>query len=671
MPHRQCNYISKLALTLIAVGGAALPARAQDLTALSLDQLMNLDVVTASRFTQKVSEAPSSVSVVTADDIRIFGYRTVADVLRSLRGVYVSDDRNYSYIGTRGSGRPGDYNSRVLVLIDGQRLNDNVYSQGSVGNEFPIDLDLIERIEYVPGPGSAVYGSNAFFGVLNIITRKARSLDGVTTTLVAGSQDTAGARLTASRRFSNGGDLLISLSGQNSRGKDRYFPEYDSADSNRGVAVGLDYERSQRFFAKYTFEELTLEAYFGSRTKGIPTAAFGQQFNDPRSQSVDRYAAATAGFQHDLSATLSLNAALNVSQYVYKGDYAYGTDAASLNRDASASTTVAGEIRLLDKSIKNHRLAYGIEVFDDTQRRLQNYNVDPYLSVLDVSRPRRGYALYLQDEIRLADTLLLNAGVRHDHDSEGVSVNNPRLGLIYQVTPDLTTKLLYGSAFRSPNAFESYYVTDVSRYKSGPALHPERIKTYEFVTEYFPRRDFRSSVSLFRYKLANLISLAADPADQLLYYANAGSASARGVELETELLPADGSRFKGSASFQFARNDQTGERLTNSPTQLLKLNYSRPVWQGDARAALEVQYTGRRTTVVGGAVGGFAVTNFTLSGIRFGQNVELSASIYNLLNKNFADPPSDEHFDNSVPVRFLQGIRQDGRVGRLTLSYRF
>lgn len=658
-------------LAVLAILGTSLPLQAQDLTDLSLDQLLNIEVVTASKFAQRVSEAPSSVIVVGADDIKAFGYRTLADVLRSMRGVHVSYDRNYSYLGTRGSGRPGDYNGRVLLLVDGVRLNDNIYSQGSIGTEFPIDLELVERIEYVPGPGSAIYGSNAFFGVLNVITTKANAYNGGEFSLEAASQGSRRGRLSYNRRFDNGSEALISLSGSDSPGANLYFPEYDDALSNHGVANRLDYDRYQRAFVNYRFDDLTLQSYFGNRKKGVPTASYGQQFGEPGSNSIDQYLAATAVYQHALSKTLELYAHLNLTQYNYTGNFVYLTGTAGRNRDIGASNTITGEVRFLSSAFKNHKLIYGAEIVDAAKRQQKNFDTSAYALVFDSSNPKQGYGIYVQDEFRVSDDIIINAGLRHDYDSEGGNTTNPRLGLIYKATPDLTTKLLYGTAFRSANAYERYYLTDTSNYKIVPGLKSEAIKTYEAVIEYFPRQDFRSSASVFFYKLNNLISLTADPTDGLLYFTNVNAASARGIELEAERIGTHGSRLKGSASAEFARNATTGQELTNAPRTLLKLNYSTPVGSQTARAALEVQYTGRRNTVFNGKVGAFAVLNLTLSAVRLTRNFELSASIYNLLNKNYADPPSSEHFDNSNPTHFLQGIRQDARVLRANLSYHF
>ena len=118
--------------TLALVLMAGTPAGAQSLSELSLEDLMRLDagrVFGASERSQPVTEAPASVSFITAEDIARYGYRSLADILHGVRGLYVSDDRNFSFLGARGFGKPGDYNSRILLLVNGHRVNDNVFGQ--------------------------------------------------------------------------------------------------------------------------------------------------------------------------------------------------------------------------------------------------------------------------------------------------------------------------------------------------------------------------------------------------------------------------------------------------------------------------------------------------------------------------------------------------------------
>ncbi len=162
----------------LAVAGTLPAWAARDATNLSLEQLLDVSVVSASKYRQSQSEVAAAVTVITRAELKAFGWRTLDDALASLPGVYRTYDRQYTYLGTRGFGLPGDYNTRVLIMINGNRLNSTTYDTGPFGRQVPLDMDLVERIEYVPGPGGAVYGQNAMFGVVNIITRSGGDIDG-------------------------------------------------------------------------------------------------------------------------------------------------------------------------------------------------------------------------------------------------------------------------------------------------------------------------------------------------------------------------------------------------------------------------------------------------------------------------------------------------------------
>ena len=165
---------------------------------------MTLDagqVFGASERLQPVLEAPASVSFITKEEIARYGYRTLADILRSVRGMYVVDDRNYSVVGTRGFSLPGDYNTRILLLVNGHRVNDNVYGQAEIGAEFGLDPAMFERVEIIRGPASSLYGDSAFFAVVNVITRTGASLGGGSVTLETGTLGTRLVRAAVGHRL--------------------------------------------------------------------------------------------------------------------------------------------------------------------------------------------------------------------------------------------------------------------------------------------------------------------------------------------------------------------------------------------------------------------------------------------------------------------------------------
>jgi len=151
------------------------------LKALDPEQLLQVEVATvygASKHEESVADAPSDVTIVTSDDIKNSGDRTLAEILNGVSGFYTSSDGVYDYVGTRGFNRPGDYGGRILVTIDGHRMNDDIFGTAAIGTDFLLDVDLIDRVEVIRGPGSSLYGNNAVFAVINIITRSGQSYGG-------------------------------------------------------------------------------------------------------------------------------------------------------------------------------------------------------------------------------------------------------------------------------------------------------------------------------------------------------------------------------------------------------------------------------------------------------------------------------------------------------------
>jgi iron complex outermembrane receptor protein len=200
---------------------------ASDLGEVGLEELGNIKVYSASKHLQSASDAPASVTVVTAAEIQTFGYRNLADIVRSVPGFYVTYDRDYSFVGVRGFGRLGDWNSRILVLIDGHRINNNVLGQAMMGNEFPVDVDMIERVEIVCGPSSSLYGANAFFAVINVMTRKAKQVKDWELSFQTGSFGTYEGRASYGHEF-NGLGVLLSGTFYDSKGQTLFFSQFNS-----------------------------------------------------------------------------------------------------------------------------------------------------------------------------------------------------------------------------------------------------------------------------------------------------------------------------------------------------------------------------------------------------------------------------------------------------------
>src|SRR5580692_11539564 len=171
-----------------AQGPPASDPASESLDSLSLEELMQVKVESAALHPQTLQDAPASVTIITAEDIRKYGYRTLGEALASVRGFNVSNDRTYETVGVRGYDLPGDYDSHVLVLVNGHNMADNIFDYMLFfGNGFPIDMNLIKQIEIIRGPASALYGSNAIFATVNVITKAPDEAGPLTMTTDAGS----------------------------------------------------------------------------------------------------------------------------------------------------------------------------------------------------------------------------------------------------------------------------------------------------------------------------------------------------------------------------------------------------------------------------------------------------------------------------------------------------
>ncbi|MBI3529239.1 MAG: TonB-dependent receptor [Betaproteobacteria bacterium] len=650
----------------LAAGPVSEAQSADKLVELPLEQLLDVQVYAASKFLQKASDAPSAVTVITASEIEAYGYRSLADVLKSIRGLYVSNDRNYSYLGVRGFSRPGDYNTRVLLLLDGYRINDNVFDQAVIGYEFPIDVDLIDRVEFIPGPGSSMYGSNAFLGVINVVTKHGHDYAATEIKGEVASAETVSGRATYGRQWGGDHELLLSASGLNSEGRDLFFPEFNSPATNNGVAQGLDYERAQFFLGKFSASGLSFGVLHHERTKGIPTGSFGQLFNDPRSQTVDGRNSLSLAYDTAWSST-ELSARASYTDWHYRGDYVLDYPPVTVNQDRVRGRWWDGEIKLTSSPLNGHRLVTGVEYQQDLEQTQMNFDDSPRVVYLDNHHHDYRYGVYAQDEISVAQKLLFNAGLRYDYYSTGLDSVNPRLAAIFKPRDTTSLKLLYGTAFRAPNAYELYYgTTTTSGFKTNPNLEPETIATYEFVAEERLPGGFRLTGSAFHYDIRNLISLTTDPVDGLLVFINLEHVRVNGIEFEAEKIWASEAKLRASLTWQRAvdsEGSETAERMTNSPSLLAKLNFMTPLWRDFFQLGLESQYVSNRRTLRGENTGAYAIFNATLLTRKLAPGLVVSASVYNLFDKAYADPASEEHVQNVIV--------QDGRIYRLSASYRF
>ena len=663
-----------LALSL-ALGAPAAetntPPKAADLTELPLEALMDIEVPKvfgASKLEQKETEAPASVTVVTADEIKKYGHRTLADVLQSVQGFNVSYDRNYAFLGTRGLSL-GDFNDRMLLLVDGHRVNNNFNDGAAIGTDFILDVDLIDRVEVIRGPGSVLYGNNAFFGVINVVTRRGRQLNGFEVSGEYGEFDTYKTRVSYGKLFTNGVEVLLSGTYYDSGGQDRlFYREFNTPAQNNGVAQNMDGDASGSFFASLGYTDFTLEGGFNRREKVNPTAQFpSTTFNDSRFRTSDERSYSALKFAHSFPEVVDVTAQVYYDRYTHEIGYPQSVLAgdtvvwSGFSTEKDVGEWWGAELQLNKRLWDRHVITLGVEYRDDFRQESQTVVQDMPDQDSRTNTSRQSYGVYLQGDFAVLTNLHLIAGMRYDQYGDFDPAINPRVALIYNPWEKSTFKAIYGTAFRAP----SFYEVSTSDH----LLKPEEITSYELVYEQDIGRHLRSSVSGFYNEMSDLLVFSSGSFTNF-------NAQTKGVELALETFWPSGIRGRASYSFQDTRDTAAGWDVPDSPNHLLKFNLSVPLIRDKLFAGVEFQYASNRRslhnitdtfgqplTVQGEDAAGFGIVNLTLFSQNLVKNLEFSASVYNVLDSRYSDPASSFHTQDI--------IAQDGRSFRLKLTYRF
>jgi outer membrane receptor for ferrienterochelin and colicins len=661
---RMRRFTALIALGVLVLGSvcSAQDSKPQDLSDMSLEQLGQITVYSASKREQGVKDAPSSVTVITADEIQRYGYRTLADILETVRGFYITNDRYQSYVGARGFGRLGDWNSRILLLVDGHRINDNVLGQAFIGLEFPVDIDVVQRIEIIRGPSSSLYGAEAFFAVINVITRKENQPKREELSFAAGSFGSYGGRATWDDVY-KGTVFALSGSCYSSIGPTLFFPEFNSPATNYGVTSNTNYESYQRVLATITHGGFTVQGLYNSQNKGVPTAYFDSLFNDPRTRNLQGIYYLDLRYQHPLGQQWQLDARTSVSKNTLYGPVAYEAAPAPPDTYSYNGEWWDSEIKLSKSLPHDSALIFGTEITDNFL--VNEFNLDPSVSpvAIRVSKKSVIWAGYVQLDYQITKNFSLSAGVRSDYYVSGFGGStNPRIALIYHPAKSTTAKLLYGSAFRAPVPYETN--PDYGPFYVGNSqLQPEKIRSVEGILEQSLGSHLHASGSVFYNRITNLITLETDPNTELSVYENSQSATAKGVEVELSGGLAASLTGRASYSYTQTANSVPGQTPPNSPANLVKLNLTMPLFGQKFSASLDGQYTGAVTTLAGNTLGGFSVLNATLIGHTLSQHADISVSVYNLLDKKYSFPGRPEDPENAIP--------QDGTGFRVKLTYRF
>lgn len=636
------------ALTLLAVASlAGFPAHAQESEAV---------ISSASRYGQSTYEAPASVTVVSREEIRRFGYRTLGEVLAATGGMFTSDDRNYTYLTVRGLAKPGDFNTRVLVLLDGRRLNQPADDSSWLGTAGVVDLEAVERVEIIRGPGSTLYGTNAFYAVVNLVTRTGASAKGGETRLAGGSFESGSASLAGGTRTAGGLDVFAAASGYTTRGPDLYYPEFDVPETSDGRAVGLDGDRIARTLVRVMKGDFLVEGLYSSHHKEIPTASYDTVFGDPRAQTSEHGSMLSASYEHAFGDLSRVWATASYQSALYDGNYPYADGELISDYVRSRWLTVEGQYQKFVAG--RHRISVGGEA----RRNLRLEQGVP--GVFEDSRSSWVLAGFLQGEFHLGERVTFYAGGRYDHYDTFGGTFNPRVALVAEPWTGTYLKGIYGRAFRAPSPYELYYEDGSVTQKPALTLEPEHLETFEVALERRVRPGLKASLSVYHTRVKDLIGFVTDPADDLLVYTNGDTAQSTGVEagLEGQIT----SRLFARASYAFQQAEEGPENLrpVGSPRHVAHLATSLSLLEGQFVPGLEVYYLGARPTLAGAQAADHALAGLTLQvRPRAVPRLELLAKVGNLFDTEYSDPGGEEHRQDL--------LMRDGRTAWLSVRFRF
>lgn len=632
------------------------------------------EVTTASRLPETLEDAPSSLSVITAQELEAFRYPTIAEALRGTRGMSLTFDSTYNSVSVRGLGQPNDYGNRLLILQDGAVLNDNLLYQSYTGYDERVDLGDVERIEVVRGPGSVLYGTGAVSGVVNLITR---SRDEPTSGWLGMStyQDSV-ARARGGFNLDLPGDrgVWTSFAVARSGGRELTIPGVGTTD-------GSDAFEAATLNGRAWWKSLTLQWFVTHRDLRVPTGTFGTRFDDARTRWKDTRGLLEVRFEPRLSKRVRLFTRVFANHYRFDGDYAYEgatVDETILNTEEYRGTWMGGEARIVLEPIDPLRLTLGGEIQASPQATLRGFEaprpaLDAYY--LNAQAAFQQYAGYALVDWRPTRAVRLSAGARIDGWSTfGVNVN-PRVALILKPTKSDVVKLMAGRAFRAPSAYEREYgdggISQRATSEVGQALRPESVWSGELE---YQRRFARDWVALasahFQYASAFIETLEVpadcvsgpcdpDPSDGVtpIYYANGASefyTLGGDVELRRELrggfmLAANYGYLE--ARYTHAPAGSTNTRVPNVPRHFASVRAIVPVAPlgGQLATRLSLEAPRRISTMDDGETGWAVVADLVLSGRVREYGVRWALGVYNVFDWRYDAPVTDTFASPLMP----------------------
>lgn len=631
------------------------------MNSMSLEELLNTDIATGSPIKQKF--APSVTSILTEDEIRKSGARTLHEVLEQVPGlhIYPSDlDIMSEKVSIRGI--QTGFNPQVLFMMDGVPLSDLL--NGHPGFAFRMPVSIIHRIEIIRGPGSALYGADAFSGVINIVSKKYDNIvDQVGVRY--GSFNTWEAWANQSVEADEVG-IGLSVSMMKSDGDDGRFVEED-ASSPTPASGSVDTRYDTAFLhADVSYKELDFNLLV-ERSRDLGVGAGHLRILDSRG-FIDRDKI-LGDLQHTnldwfddtvVKTNISFSYLDSQANYNPRNSWQQGKPYA---KEYMASVSTCAVYSGVEDHVINLKVGYKYGRLDPSQTKnfgpgiamtppgVMTDVTDTDLAYMQEHSRKNIYSL-IQDEYSISHDIAFVAGVRFDNYDDFGSTYNPRLALVWQESEDLTLKAMYGRAFRAPT-FGELYLENNPAFVGNPNLDPETIDTYELALNY--RGKVHSRVNIFYYKAKDLIDYVQDTAAPTPSTAqNAKSQTGYGLELEFEYALNDSVSLRANYAYQHSEDDNTKERIANAPVHqaFAQLQYMPSTnWNINT----QYFYIGKRyreSSDTRGDLGSDSLVNLTIERTNIFKGLDALLSARNLFDTDVREPSS-----SSVPNDYpMQGI---------------
>lgn len=668
MTHGRKQSFIVAAIALLA-GQSNVVLADDELWNLSLNQLSQIRVTSiANGSLTPVDKSAAVTYVITSEDIAAKGATTLTQALQGVPGLYIGRSSQALSPLFQFRGITSNYNCETLIMFNNIPLSTTAFgNRGHALRDWP--TALIKRIEIIRGPGSALYGADAFAGVINIVTYDSDEKAGSELAVSAGSFSTQ-AGTVAYRDKIAGWNYLFALDAGKTDGYDAliHADQQTQFDQVYGTHASL---APGNINAGYRWTENRIEferkhwkfrfGYEGRRNlesgTGIADAL------DPHSLgAANYYNFDLTNTQTDLFPSLYISSQLSfqsASQENERDNWIYPPGAFGgafpdgfIGNPEYWERQWRGEVTLHYTGYSQHRLLSGLGIFNADiykVKETKNFNSDlsPLPALIDVTDPnliwlpekkRTNRFALLQDEWQFAEKWQLVSGIRFDDYSDFGSTTNPRVSLIWDTAEDFTSRLIYGRAFRAPSIRELFA-------NSNPVilgdkdLKPEIINNYELAFSYNISDNQHLGVNLFHYEIDDFIIVVPFNAN-IQKQSNSGSRKGNGFEIELDQQLMDSLRIVSNLSVQHARDENNRAAVGNAPNQQF---YFRTEWQAAPNWLItpEINWWGKQKREAGDlrpALKAAAVANLTVIYSGISKNLNLSASMLNITNKLYATP---------------------------------